>query len=132
MVRTVFVVDDERIISETLAAILMRSGFNAIPFSDPLKALEAVELNRPDILISDVMMPGLNGIELAIQLKRKLPSCKVVLFSGQAATSDMLEGARQNGHDFLLLTKPVHPSDLLAVIGHVEIRSVQVGTVQVG
>jgi CheY-like chemotaxis protein len=67
-------------------------------------------------LISDVIMPGMNGIDLAIRIKSKCPNCKILLFSGQAATADLLESARTEGHDFVLLEKPVHPSDLLAAI----------------
>jgi hypothetical protein len=43
-----------------------------------------------------------------------LPSCKILLFSGQAATADLLEKARMEGHEFEILAKPVHPTDLLA------------------
>jgi CheY-like chemotaxis protein len=118
----VYVVDDERIILDTLAAILNKRGFNALRFTNPLEALAAAETRKPDILISDVMMPEMNGIELAIQIMSMAPSCRVVLFSGQASTSDMLKDARSRGHDFLLLTKPVHPADLLAAIGPVAVR----------
>ena len=67
----------------------------------------------PDLLISDVVMPLLSGIELAIQLREVCPDCKVLLFSGQASTANMLEAARATGHDFEVLAKPVHPTDLL-------------------
>ena len=59
-------------------------------------------------------MPGMNGIEMAIQIRQRYPACKVLLFSGQAATADLLEEARQSGYDFELLAKPVHPTELLA------------------
>ena len=60
------------------------------------------------------MMPGMTGIELAIQFRQAQPACKALLFSGQAATADLLEKAREQGHDFDLLSKPIHPADLLA------------------
>lgn len=113
----IFVVDDERIIAEPLATILNRSGFRARSFVDPIDALSAArtatELDVPDMLISDVMMPRLSGIELAIQIKQLCPKCKVLLFSGQAGTTDLLQKARGEGHDFYLMSKPIHPSDLL-------------------
>jgi len=68
------------------------------------------------LLISDVMMPEMSGIELALRIRESCPDCKVLLFSGQAATANLLEKARADGHDFELLSKPVHPSDLLAKI----------------
>ena len=59
-------------------------------------------------------MPDMNGIDAAIQIRSFLPKCKILLFSGQAATADLLETARQQGHEFEILAKPVHPEDFLA------------------
>jgi YesN/AraC family two-component response regulator len=70
----------------------------------------------PDLLITDVAMPGLSGIELAIHVQMICPDCKVLLFSGQAETVNLFETARSEGHDFELLLKPVHPIDLLKKI----------------
>ena len=112
----IFVVDDEFVIATTLATILERSGFDAISFTDPLKALKAAETGAPDLLISDVVMPELSGIDLAIRLKQKHPECRILLFSGQAATANLLEVARSNGHDFEVLSKPIHPTEFLKKI----------------
>jgi len=70
----------------------------------------------PDLVIADVVMPGLSGIDLAVRLKELCPTCKVLLLSGQAKTADLLEAARGQGHDFAVLAKPIHPTDLLARI----------------
>ncbi len=111
----VYVVDDEKVIAETLAMILRQAGFTAFAFADPKQALAAAESNSPpDLLISDVAMPGMSGIELAIAFEETYPECKVLLFSGQATTANLLEIARSQGHDFEVLSKPVHPADLLA------------------
>jgi FixJ family two-component response regulator len=109
----VFVVDDEANIVSSLATILQIHGFDAQAFTEPLAALGAARLECPDLLISDVFMPVLSGIDLAIQMRRHCPDCKVLLFSGQASISDMLLAARNDGHDFELLSKPVHPKVLL-------------------
>jgi DNA-binding response OmpR family regulator len=109
----VLVVDDERVIADSLTIILSKSGFRAVTAYDGLQALELAARVRPKLLISDVMMPGMSGIELAIALTERYPECKVLLFSGQAATVDLLKTAREIGHDFTTLTKPVHPSDML-------------------
>ena len=111
--RLVFVVDDEWIIASTLAAILRANGYEAMFFTQPLAALEAARSEAPYMLISDVLMPRMSGVELAIQLRDIYPNCKVLLFSGQAATVDLLHAARERGHDFELLIKPVHPTELL-------------------
>jgi DNA-binding NtrC family response regulator len=112
----VFVVDDETVIATTLAMILKTSGFDARSFTNPLVALDAANSEPPHLLISDVVMPEMLGTNLAIEMKRRCPDCKVLLFSGQAATSNLLEKARVDGHDFSLLTKPIHPADLLREI----------------
>jgi CheY-like chemotaxis protein len=115
-VRSIFVVDDEPIIASTLARILEQSGFAATSFTNPLEALEAAHSEHPDLLLSDVMMPQLSGVELAMRIRDKCPQCRILLFSGQAATADLLAEARKRGHDFHILSKPVHPKDLLAGI----------------
>jgi CheY-like chemotaxis protein len=78
--------------------------------------LQAARIDAPDLLISDVVMPGLTGIDLAIQVQQHCPGCKILLFSGQAATGHLLESVRDRGYNFQLLSKPVHPADLLAKI----------------
>jgi CheY-like chemotaxis protein len=110
----VLVVDDERVIADTLAIILNKAGFDASAVYTGTGAVERARSDRPDLIISDVIMPDMNGIEAAINIRAFLPGCKILLFSGQAATADLLESARAKGHDFEILAKPVHPQDLLA------------------
>lgn len=112
--KVVFVVDDEAVIAQTLAMILNQSGFSATAFERSDKAIAAAQNVCPDLLITDVMMPDMNGIDLAIHFRSMHPACRVLLFSGQASTSNLLERARQRGYHFDLMTKPVHPADLLA------------------
>ncbi|HYN14533.1 MAG TPA: hypothetical protein VES66_01940 [Terriglobales bacterium] len=57
-----------------------------------------------------------NGIDLAIRVRQDFAQSKILLFSGQAATANMLEHARAEGHDFEVLAKPVHPAQLLAKV----------------
>ena len=109
----VLVVDDESAIADTLAEILTLSGYAAMSAYDGEEALESALLVPPELLITDVMLPGMSGIELGITLRRIFPDCRVLLFSGRADTADLLLSAEQNGHEFTLLSKPVHPTDLL-------------------
>ncbi len=112
--RRVLVVDDEQVIADTLSIILNKAGFEASPVYTGTAAVESARTMQPDLIISDVIMPDMNGIEAAIQIRAFLPGCKILLFSGQAATADLLESARAKGHEFEILAKPVHPQDLLA------------------
>ncbi|MGA2730465.1 MAG: response regulator [Terracidiphilus sp.] len=114
--RTAFVVDDENIIASTLELILISEGFNARSFVDPLDALNAAQSVSPDLLLTDVIMPNINGIELAIQIRQLCPDCKILLSSGQVMTNDLLVAAGLQGHHFEVLAKPVHPRDLLETI----------------
>ena len=116
MIKHVFVVDDDRVIASTTAAIMQLSGYDARCFVDPLEALEAASRSAPDLLIADVIMPWLSGIDLAIHFKKLCPTCKILLITSQAGTADLLEVARKQGHDFQLLTKPCQPTALLARI----------------
>jgi CheY-like chemotaxis protein len=118
----IFVVDDEYVIASTTALILRHCGFDASFFTAPLEALKAAIAEPPDLLLSDVVMPQLTGVELAMQLRAHCPSCKVLLFSGQANTANMLANALAEGHVFDLLPKPIHPDALLRkiefLVGH--------------
>ena len=114
--RKVLVVDDERVIADTLAIILNKSGFDASAVYSGSGAVDSARSAPPDLIISDVIMEDMNGIEAAIEIRKFLPQCKILLFSGQAATADLLEQARKKGHEFEILAKPVHPQDLLARI----------------
>ncbi|MGB6130460.1 MAG: response regulator [Acidobacteriaceae bacterium] len=109
----VLVADDERVIAETLTIILRKSGFDAASAFDGEEAVAKARSWKPDPFLSDVMMPRLGGIEAARQIRAELSSCRVLLFSGMAATSDLLSEAGAQGHDFEVLAKPVQPEALL-------------------
>jgi DNA-binding NtrC family response regulator len=98
----IFVVDDEPLIASTLAAILQMNGFSAKFFTCPREALNAARLKAPDLLISDVAMPGISGVDLAIQMRAQYPACKILLFSGQASVNESGQSAEaQRRYPFL-------------------------------
>lgn len=107
------IVDDEPIITETLTAILNRNGLAALPAANGREALELALLVPPEILISDISMPGMSGWELASEVTRHHPDCEVILFSGHAAATDKALNMRNGNFDFIALVKPVHPADLI-------------------
>jgi DNA-binding NtrC family response regulator len=112
----VLIVDDEHMIANTLAQILNASGFEAKAlFSGEHAVPEATEF-QPDVLLTDVIMRGFSGIDVAMQIAEVLPACRVILFSGQASTADLLDRAKAQGYRFEMLAKPIHPRDLLRML----------------
>jgi CheY-like chemotaxis protein len=111
----VLLVDDERLIADTLATIFSGSGYEARAAYSAEKALQVIGDWRPHLAIIDVFLPGMNGIDLAIRVREDYKNVRVLLFSGQAGSSDLLEGTRQQGHIFEILAKPVHPTTMLEV-----------------
>lgn len=113
MARRVFVVDDEQMIADSLAAILKFQGYDATAFYGAEPALTACDIAAPECILTDVMMPGIGGVELAIAIRSRFPACRILLFSGSSASLELLDSARREGYEFELLLKPVHPKDLL-------------------
>lgn len=110
----VLVVDDERLITDTICAILNENGFEATPAYSGAEAVEAARARHPDVVLTDVLMPRMSGVELGIRLRQEFPEIKIYLFSGQAATSEMIHRAEADGHRFELFPKPIHPEELIA------------------
>ena len=109
----VVVVDDEHLVADTLVEILNDSGYRAVAAYDGITALEQVQKLCPDALITDVVMPGMDGIEVAKAVRRMCASTRIFLLSGQATTGDLIQRARDQGHTFELLPKPLDPEVLL-------------------
>ena len=113
----ILVVDDERAIVDSLAEILERSGYEVSRAYSGNEALIQSSEGCPNVLLSDVLMPDIHGFELALQIKKACPECRLILFSGQAATAQLaLEYSRtfsRLGYRFQLLPKPLHPEALL-------------------
>ena len=112
--RRALVVDDERRIADTLCEILTASGFDARACYDGWSALQSAQVFQPDYLVSDVLMPRMNGVELAMAIRSMFPATKILLFSGQVGISEILEDGKLRGLTFELIAKPVHPLKLIA------------------
>jgi DNA-binding NtrC family response regulator len=111
--RRVFVIDDEELIADSLVEILNGHGFDAVAFYTGTDAIESAREDCPDIVLSDVLMPRLNGVDTAIRIREHCPHVRILLFSGQAGTANIVEQARSRGHLFELLPKPLHPDVVL-------------------
>jgi CheY-like chemotaxis protein len=109
----ILVVDDEKVIADTIVQILNRNGFIAEAAYGGEEAIEKARRHSPELVLSDVLMPQVDGVEAAIAIRQHCPDTRIILFSGQAATVEILARARDRGHTFELLAKPIHPSELI-------------------
>ena len=115
----IFVVDDEPLIASGLAQILGLNGFSAEAFTDPLEALAAAQRRCPRLLITDVKMPKLSGLELAIRISKSCTECKILFFPGEVNISDRLPDEHLPGGNSFVLQKPSVPSELLLIVGKI-------------
>ena len=112
----VLVVDDEISIADSLTEILAGHGYKARAVYSGVDAFDYCHELCPDIVVADVVMPKLNGVDTVVAIREFCPEIRVLLFSGQAGTSDILARARAKGHEFELLPKPIHPDRLLKTL----------------
>jgi two-component system response regulator ResD len=110
---TVLVVDDEPTIVEVVARYLERAGYETLEAGDGLEALRLAELHRPDLIVLDVMLPGVDGIE-AMQRLHEGPGkpVPVILLTARGEESDRLVGLRRGADDYVV--KPFSPAELVA------------------
>ena len=109
----ILIVDDERMIADTLSAILRGAGYETYTAYNGRLGLDAARDLAPELVLSDVVMPELDGVLMAMQIRSTLPKVRVLLFSGQAGTSELLRSAEEKGYRFELLEKPVHPEEIM-------------------
>ena len=110
----VLVIGDDSIIAETLRIILELAGFEAICASGGIPGLRLAWSWRPDILVTDFDMPGLNGVDVARWICAIIPDCRPFLLSGHLEAEIVVAESRRDGYEIELLRKPIHPADLLA------------------
>ena len=109
----VLVVDDDMRIADTITEVLTHAGFEAQAAYTGESALQAAASFQPDCLLTDVLMSGMNGVELAVAFREQHPTSRILLISGQVGISEIIENAERRGLHFQLLPKPVHPRVLI-------------------
>ena len=112
----ILIVEDEKVVAETLGQILRAHGYDIQVTYSAEEAIEVISHWPANLAILDVMLPKMNGIDLAIILKQEHPDCHVLLFSGQPSVEGLMQKARNEGHQFDILAKPVHPTVMLHAI----------------
>jgi two-component system response regulator MprA len=110
---TVLIVDDDRKITDMLRRTLAYEGYRAVTASDGYEALAKAETERPDLVVLDWLMPGLDGIEVARRL-RATSDTPILMLTARDAVEDRVEGLDNGADDYLV--KPFAPAELLARI----------------
>jgi DNA-binding response OmpR family regulator len=110
---TVLVIDDDPVIVKLLRVNFELEGFNVISAGDGQEGLDAARRQRPDVVISDIMMPKMNGLELVSTLKSDPATADlpVILLSAKAQLADVQRGFELGADDYV--TKPFDPIELI-------------------
>lgn len=109
----VLVADDEHVIADTLATIFRNNGFDVRCVYSGYSAIETAVRYCPDVVVSDILMSGINGIDAALSIWRELPKSRFVLITGHADYDENLEIARARGLELTFLQKPILPQMLI-------------------
>ncbi|MBV8629927.1 MAG: response regulator [Silvibacterium sp.] len=109
----VLIIDDARNVADTLALIFSREGYETRVAYSAEQAIEIIAEWVPNLAIVDVVLPQMNGIDLALVLKANHPDCRLILFSGEEATAELVALAAREGNIFEVLAKPIHPAYML-------------------
>jgi CheY-like chemotaxis protein len=109
----VLIADDQRLIADMLVLILNQNRFETAAVYGGRQAVEKARQWRPDLFLSDVSMPEINGIQAANEIHAILPECRILLFSGDPGSADLIRQARSGGQSFEFLEKPIPPASLL-------------------
>lgn len=112
----VLIVDDEHSVADTLALILSRSGHEALAVYSGMEAIDAAQNFMPHAVISDVMMPGMNGIQLAQYFADNFSGFRVLLMTGHDSAMPVVEKYLGGCGSVPVLTKPALPQNILAFI----------------
>ena len=114
MKRRVLVVDDERLVADTLGMIFQKRGFDCRVSYTGEEAVACSELFGPELLLCDISMPGMGGLEVALKVTAQFPECRVLLLTGHYTTlRSARKWARTHSAASRVLTKPVLPALLL-------------------
>jgi DNA-binding NtrC family response regulator len=114
--KRILIVDDELVIANTLAKVFSSNGYDSKAAYSVEGASEVISEWTPHLAIVDVRLKEMSGVEFAVQLREKFPGCEVALFTGLSDLSDLLEKAHDAGHTFEVISKPIHPADILHIV----------------
>lgn len=106
----ILIVDDERIVRESLYHWFEDEGYDVETAEDGLSALKIFEKDKYDLVLLDMKMPGMSGLELLVKIKEIDPVCIVILITAFASVSSAIQALKEGAYDYV--TKPVDPDEL--------------------
>ena len=110
----IFVIDDEAPIRDTMKAALEEQGYQVACFGNAVDGLESIAKTNPELIVTDLIMPGLNGLELIHRTKQLNPEINVVVVTGHASLESAIGAIRQGASDYLV--KPFKIAELLNAV----------------
>ena len=120
----ILVVDDNQSVADSVRLVLADRGFDAAVAYSGEEALNLARSVRFDILVTDVMMEPMNGIQTAIAFRHINPQGRVILMSGNEQAANLLLDAVRTGHEFPVLAKPFQPRELFTEISAISLLPV--------
>lgn len=115
--RRILIADDERVIADSLSVILARAGYEATAVYGGAQAVAKARRWPPDLFLSDVSMPEVNGVAAAIEICTMYPQCRIMLFSGEPRSKSFVQSTLFLGYRFEFFHKPIPPAELIRRIG---------------
>jgi DNA-binding NtrC family response regulator len=112
----ILIVDDEVIVADSLNLIFSSQHYEVRSAYSAEAAIEVLSQWQPDLAVVDVMLPKMNGIELAGIVSQNYPSCRILLISGHPGTAELLNEAKSHGLSYDILAKPLHPTFILDTV----------------
>jgi len=122
MIGRVIVIDDSRSLREYTLEVLDRAGFDVFGASDGPTGLESVKKNEPDVVLLDVIMPGMSGMDVLKQLRKNKVLVSILLFTAQSSVSQRVEGLKAGADDYIV--KPFQDEELIARVGSASRRTI--------
>jgi DNA-binding NtrC family response regulator len=112
----ILVVDDERRVADSVAFMLEHEGYSVRVAYSGADAINIAREFKPMLVLADVVMPEMNGVDTAKEICEAVPSCKAMLFSGHAEGRQLAQDAQTQGQNFEFIEKPTHPTEMLLKI----------------
>lgn len=113
MTSRILVVDDDTALAEMIGIVLRTEGFDTVFCGDGLKAVDAWRTERPDLILLDLMLPGMDGIEICNRVRAE-SGVPIIMLTARTDTADVVKGLESGADDYIV--KPFNPKELVARI----------------